>query len=447
MSWFPFFISLDGASGLLVGGGAVALRKAEKLLPYGPSLTVVAPRICPELEELAHASRLTLLCRPFADGDVRDDLAFVIAATGDRALNHHIAALCRRKRILVNVVDDLQACGFLFPALVRRGRLSVGISTGGASPSAAVWLKEQIERLLPPNFASVLDRLADRRAAMKGESRDESARAGRFRAAFEAELNREPEPACGQPGRVALVGAGCGKADLITLRGARLLGQCRAVVYDDLIDSALLDLVPGEAQRFYMGKRSGRPGASQEVINRLLVDLARRGGLVVRLKGGDPFVFGRGGEEALALRQAGIDFEVVPGISSAIAVPAEAGIPVTHRAMSRAVHIITAHTGPGEGPDFRRYGTLDGTLVFLMGLHRLSQIVRGLIQGGMSPETPAAVIRGGNAPHPAAVRAPLSELEEAVRQAGVEAPAVIVVGQTASLDLVSPPTGGKSAPL
>lgn len=431
MPWFPFFVNLEGEEGLVVGGGAVARRKVEKLLPYGPHLTVVAPEICPALVQ---TPGLTLCRRPFQDNDLHPDLRFVIAATGDPTLNHHIAELCRARRILVNVVDDPAACGFFFPALVRRGQLSVGISTGGASPTAAVWLKEKIEAILPPHFAAILDHLEGLRGAMKKEEPDERRRAARFREAFELEL-AVPENAESMPptGRVALVGAGCGSADLITVRGLRLLRQCRAVVYDDLIDDALLDQVPPEAERHYMGKRSGKHAAAQQEINQTLIDLARKGGLVVRLKGGDPYVFGRGGEEALALQAAGIDYEVVPGISSAIAIPAEAGIPVTHRATSRAVHIITAHTGADRQPDYRRYAGLDGTLVFLMGLHRLPQIAAGLMEGGMDPATPAAVISGGNAARPGCVRAPLREIAVAARQ--MEAPAVIVVGAVAGMDL------------
>ena len=382
MGWFPFFIQLEGARGLLVGGGRVALRKAEKLLPFGAQLTVVAPCICPPLAALPG---LTLCRRAFADSDLSPAPDFVIAATGDRALDRRIAALCRARRILVNVVDDPAACGFYFPALVQRGRLCIGISTGGASPTAAAWLRQKIEALLPPGFDGILDRLAARREAVKAEGGSEAKRAERLQQAFALELAAAEAPRApaaarenAGPGRVALVGAGCGRADLITVRGLRLLQQCRAVVYDDLIDSALLDTAPAGAERIYVGKRSGRHSAPQAEINAALIALAQRGGLTVRLKGGDPYVFGRGGEEALALQRAGIPFEVVPGITAAIAVPAEAGIPVTHRGVSRAVHIITAHT-QDETPDFSRWAALaaDGTLVFLMGLQRLPQIAAG----------------------------------------------------------------------
>ena len=402
MAWFPFFIQLEGARGLLVGGGRVACRKAEKLLPFGARLTVVAPEICAELAGMAG---LTLCRRPFADSDLDPAPDFVIAAAGDRALNRRIAALCKARRILVNVVDDPAGCGFYFPALVQRGRLTVGISTGGASPTAAAWLRRRLEAELPPGFARVLDRLAARRAA-RGEAAaalSEPERAEQARRDFAAEMAAAaPLPAPPAAGAVALVGAGCGTAEWITVRGLRLLQQCRAVVYDDLIDPALLDQVPADARRVYVGKRSGRQAMPQAEINDLLVRLGRRGGLVVRLKGGDPYLFGRGGEEALALQRAGLAYEVVPGVSSALD---------------------------------RRYAALEGTLVFLMGLQRLPRIAADLIAGGLPVSTPAAVVSGGNAPCPAAVRAPLADIAEAARNAGVQPPAVILVGEVAALDL------------
>lgn len=239
-------------------------------------------------------------------------------------------------------------------------------------------------------------------------------------------------------GTVYLVGAGCGQADLITVRGLKLLERCDAVVYDDLIDLELLDAVPANADRIYMGKREGRHSASQDAICAKLVELAREGRDVVRLKGGDPFVFGRGGEEALALQAAGVPFEVIPGVTSAVAIPALAGIPVTHRGLSRSVHVVTAHTAdtPDGLPEyFDDLARLPGTLVFLMGLSRLEQLARRLMAAGKAVETPAAVLSGGNAPHPAAVRGTLENIAIKARSAGVQAPAVIVVGDVAALDL------------
>ena len=239
-------------------------------------------------------------------------------------------------------------------------------------------------------------------------------------------------------GCVWLIGAGCGGADLLTVRGRELLGQCDVVVYDDLIGQDLLAQVPPGARRLYMGKRCGKHSAPQEEICRVLVEEARAGRRVARLKGGDPFVFGRGGEEAQALKAAGIPFQVVPGISSAIAIPAAAGIPVTHRGVSRSLHILTGHTaGDGLPENFAHLAALEGTLVFLMGLSRLEEIAAGLLAAGMAPGTPAAVLSGGNSPHPAAVRATLDTIAPRTREADVRPPAVIVVGGTAALDLRS----------
>ncbi len=236
---------------------------------------------------------------------------------------------------------------------------------------------------------------------------------------------------------VYLIGAGCGPAGLMTLRGLDRLRRCDAVVYDDLIDPALLDLAPAGAERYSVGKREGRPSPAQEEINDLLISLARAGKMVARLKGGDPFVFGRGGEEVLALRAAGVPFEVVPGVTSAVAIPELAGIPVTHRGLSRSFHVVAGRTTGGLPEDLDRLAGLEGTLVFLMGLRRLPELARRLLDAGRAPDTPAAVISGGNAPHPAAVRGSLSSIAELA--AGVRPPAVIVVGEAAGLDLLPPP--------
>lgn len=237
-------------------------------------------------------------------------------------------------------------------------------------------------------------------------------------------------------GRVYLVGAGCGSADLITLRGKRLLEQCDAVVYDDLIDPSLLDLAPIGAERRYLGKRCGKHSAPQGDISAALIALAQAGKTVVRLKGGDPFVFGRGGEELLALNRAGVPCEEVPGITSAVAIPAGAGIPVTHRGLSRSFHVITghtAHTPDGLPENFAALARCGGTLVFLMGLSHLEVIARRLVEEGRSPDTPVAVLSGGNSPRPADVRGTLGDI---ARRAGeVQPPAVIVVGEVAALHL------------
>lgn len=490
MPYFPIFIDLNSKPVLIVGGGAVALRKLQKLMPYGGRMTVVAPHILPEL---AAVPGVKLQKHCFSASDLRPRPALVIAATDDRETNRHISLLCQKRHIPVNVADDPALCSFLFPALVRQGDFSAGICTGGASPVAAAYFKERLRELLPEGLDRILDWLASLRPAMKNAIPGQHNRSEVFRRLFDASLAKgEPltqeeaercmgggagdgaplregpastgsaplregsvSPGCASlregfvsPGSVALVGAGCGTADLITLRGLRLLQQCQAVVYDDLIDPALLESAPESALRLYMGKRSGSHAASQEQIHQKLIELARSGLRVVRLKGGDPYLFGRGGEEMLALRAAGISCQEVPGIPSPMGIAAEAGIPLTYRGVSRGVHIVTAHTADtpdGLPEDFDALAGLSGTLVFLMGLERLPVIAARLAAAGKDKNTPGAVISGGNAPNPVRVRAPLFQLEQAARSAGASSPAIILVGDVAAMDLSAPagPLAGK----
>jgi len=406
---------------------------------------VAAPEILPELEALPG---VTLLREPFSPA-LLEGKFFAIAATNDSELNHTVAALCRERGILVNAVDDKDNCTFLFPALVKRGDLSAGVSTAGASPSAAAWVRERLDAWLPEDFGALLSYLGELRPVVRRRVPGEARRAAAFSRLFSVCLEKgfplEEETLSailkGVPGqgKVYLVGAGCGAADLITLRGLRLLERCDVVVYDDLLARELLDAAPERAERVYAGKRRGHHSMAQPELNALLIAKAREGKTVVRLKGGDPFVFGRGGEEALALQAAGIEWEYVPGVTSAVAVPGGAGIPVTHRGISRSFHVVTAHTADtpdGLPEDLEALACLpEGTLVFLMGLSRLEALARRLTEAGLSPGTPAAVISGENAPRPMAVRGTLEDIAGRVREAGLEPPAVIVVGGTAGMDL------------
>ena len=458
--YFPLFVPLEGRSVLIVGGGAVALRKAEKLTPYAPALRVLAPEILPALETLAACDR-----RAFRPADLEGDWALVIAATDDPACNREIAALCRARGVPVNAVDDPEGCTFFFPALAQRGSLSVGVCTAGQSPALAGWVRARVEDMLPARTEEILDFLGQERAALRSSEPDGALRAAKLNRLAADCLDRgappdvrvPPEgqaspdvrvPDSAQPspdappsgaqktGEVFLVGAGCGAADLITVRGLRLIQSCDALLYDDLIDGALLDEAPPHAERVYMGKRAGRHAAPQAAICAELIRQARLGRRVVRLKGGDPYLFGRGGEELLALRAAGIPCQEVPGIPSAIAIPAEVGIPVTHRGVSRSVHILTGHTaGTPDGlpAELDSLAHTQGTLVILMGLANLERIAERLLAAGMPADTPAAVLSGGSSPHPAQVRAPLAQIAGRTRAAGVQAPAVIVIGGVAAM--------------
>lgn len=447
MGYFPFFIDIQDREGLIVGGGRVALHKIEKLRPFGAKLTVIAPRIQEELQE---DKSLTCLKRQFEDSDIQGKV-FVIAATDDGRLNAHISHICRERGILVNVVDDKNNCGFLFPALVKAGKLTLGISTGGASPQAAASLRSRMEEELPSRMDAILDYLESIREPAKQHIKDGKSRAAFLKetAVFCMEQNRplSMEETMGRmrtytdcpqggAGMVTLVGAGCGSYDLITLRGLNAVRSAQVLVYDDLLDVRLLEHASESCEKIYVGKRSGRHSKSQEEINALFVEKARQGKRVVRLKGGDPFVFGRGWEEMQALRESGIEVCEVPGITSPIAVPAAAGIPVTCRGVSRSFHVMTGHAAEGgKEPDIELadIARLEGTYIFLMGFAHLKELAEKLILYGKPENTPAAVVHGDFDGTVQTVRGTLANIAQKVRQSDICMPAVIVVGDVADM--------------
>lgn len=448
MGYFPFFIDIAGKNGLIVGGGRIAHHKLQKLLPYGAKLTVVAPEVSEELDQTASKNDICVIRRGFVPSDLTDK-SFVIAASNDAGVNMEVGRLCRQSGILVNVVDDKDAGSFIFPSLVKTGKLSIGISTEGASPEAAASLRSQIASVIPAQMDEILDYLNRLRPLAKAYIDDNNRRAAFLKemartcmdqnAVFdEYETMRRLEACTGVndqnntdiSGGVLLVGAGCGCYDLITLKGLRVIRRANVLIYDDLIDPKLLEHASESCEQIYVGKRSGRHSMCQEQINALLVQKAKEGGLVVRLKGGDPFVFGRGMEEMTALLEEGIKVEYVPGITSCIAVPAFAGIPVTHREVSRSFHVITGHTAAGSQEiDFQSLVCLEGTLVFLMGLGQLPQIAEGLMQAGKDAATPAAVIQGRLDASVEIVRGTLSDIAARAEEARMQTPAVIVVGK------------------
>lgn len=435
MSAFPFFVELEGKRCLVVGGGKVARRKAEALLSFGAQVTLVAPEI---QEVLCRNPGFDLWQRPFREADL-EGFDFVIAASDDFTVNERVAMLCHARKIPVNRADEDGSQGFLFPALVKRGDLTIGISTSGASPTAAGVFRRWIEAGLPQRTEEILTYLRKARERVKAHLPQGEERTGLIRSIAAESLRKgtplipEEEAGLENPGRVYLVGAGCGSADLITVRGLRLIGVCDALVYDALIDKALLEAAPAQAEKIPMGKRAGEESARQEEIIEKMIALARTGKTVVRLKGGDPYLFGRGGEELLALKAAGIPCEEVPGIPSAIGIPAEFDIPVTHRKVSRSLHIITGHTADTQGlpPNMEEFARLEGTLVFLMGLSHLEDIASSLMQYGKSPDTPAAVLSGGNAPVRQCIRGTLETIPQLAKNA--QAPAIILVGDVADL--------------
>ncbi|HEX5416067.1 MAG TPA: siroheme synthase CysG [Chloroflexota bacterium] len=450
--YYPAFLDLRRKRVVVVGGGTIATGKVEGLLPCGPEpLVVVAPEVSEAIRVAAEAGQLAWIPRGYEAGDlVGADLAF--GATDDRALNARVAAEARRLGVPILAVDDIPNCDFIAPSLVKRGNLTIAMSTGGRSPAMARWLRERLDEAVPAHWATLLeiaaavrDQLGDTRRQIPPDRWQSALNAvlpfveRGDEATAKERLCREltGEGAKGRGGEavpVSLVGAGPGDPELLTLKAARRLAEAEVVVYDRLVSREILALCQG-AELIDVGKEPGKHDVPQEGINALLVQLAKSGKRVVRLKGGDPFVFGRGGEEAIALAAAGIPCEIVPGISSAIAVPAAAGIPVTHRAVAPSVTVLTGHGRAGDAPDhdWGAVARMRGTLVFLMAVENLSRIVGQLIAHGRAADEPAALVQSGTTPEQRVVSAPLGHIVPAAREAGITSPAVLVVGDTVRL--------------
>ncbi|MGP3936687.1 uroporphyrinogen-III C-methyltransferase [Nonomuraea sp. KM88] len=385
-------LRLSGRRVLVVGGGRVAQRRVPALLEAGAEVTVVSPGVTPALDDLIAAGRITWHARPYEVGDC-DGAWLVQACTDDRAVNTAVAAEAEAKRVWCVRADDKDASAAWTPATGRVDEISVAVTAGGD----------------PRRAAGIRD-------AVVGALRDGT---------VDARRNRT------KPVGVALVGGGPGDPGLITVRGRQLLAQADVVVADRLAPRALLDELAPDVELIDAAKVPYGRALSQETISELLVDRARQGKFVVRLKGGDPFVFGRGGEEMIACAHAGIPVLVVPGITSAVAVPAAAGVPVTHRGVSQEFHVISVHVAPDDPRstvDWPAMARSQGTLVLLMAVERLAKVAEALVRDGRAPETPAMVVQDGTLPTQRAVTASLSTVADRVSAAGIRPPAIVVVG-------------------
>jgi len=458
-------IDLSNRKCIVIGGGTVALRKVEGLLASGADVSVISPALVQGLAELHAAGKIASIAREYQEDDL-DAAWLVIAATDDPAVNHAVAAGAMRRGQLVNVVDDPEHSNFIVPAVVRRGELALAICTGGASPALSRRLRERLEELIGPEYGDLAALLAELRPQLlarfpAGQPRLDAAlqlvdsdllgvlRSQGMAAARAYAQNVIMSPSAGQsppeeparltPGTVYLVGAGPGDPGLITVRGLACLRGAGVVVYDRLIPRALLSEAP-HAQWIDVGKQPDRHPVPQEQINEILVAQARLGRTVVRLKGGDPFVFGRGGEEAEALARAGLPFEVVPGVTSAIAAAAYAGIPITHRDAASSFAVFTGHRrsdsaepaapGPAAG---QQPGASADTLVYLMGMGNLPTIVDDLLAAGRSVQTPVAVVSHGTWPQQRTVTGCLGDIVAKVAAANIGAPAAVIAGDVVRL--------------
>ena len=449
---YPLFADLTGLPVLVVGGGSVAQRKAAALLDAGARVRVGAPRLNPALAQWAAAGRIEHLEGEFQPAWL-DEVWLVIAATDDRAINAEVAARAGERRIFANVVDDPGLSRFQVPAVIDRAPLTIAISTAGAAPVLARRLREQLEAQLDhalgplvalaqrhrPAIARSLPDLATRRRfydwlhdgpvmALMRSAQPEQAEQALLQAL------RQPPPSRPPVGSVVLVGAGPGAPGMLTLQALRALNQADVILHDQLVSPEILALARRDAERVDVGKRGGGPHTPQDHVHQLLLQHAQAGRRVVRLKGGDPFVFGRGGEEMEFLRQHGIAYEVVPGITAAVACAAYAGIPLTHRDHAQSVRLLTAHCKESlDSMDWAALAQDRQTLAIYMSVTRLDTLSAGLLLHGLRPDTPFALIENGTRPQQRVLRGVLQQLPALARQHAISAPAMLVIGAVAAL--------------
>ncbi len=424
---FPAFLKLAGRKVLLVGAGPVGASKLQGLLDVGASVTVVAPEVHASVE----AAPVTIHRRPFVPADL-DDVWYVVAAAPPD-VNRAVSAAAAERRLFVNAVDDPPNASVYLGAVIRRDDVTLAISTSGRAPALAGLLREGLERLLPEDLSSWLEVADAERARWKAEGVPMEARRPQLLEALNAIYARRREPqGSGRPGFVTLVGGGPGDPGLLTQRGVERLRDADLVLYDALVSPEVLAIAE-HAQRVSVGKRHGRHSVSQDTINRLLVRGARRGRRVVRLKAGDPFVFGRGGEEALALAAAGIPFEIVPGVSSAVAAPALAGIPVTHRGLASSFVVLSGHADSAWAPVVDSLPPRSATLVVLMGVATRSQLAGRLIARGWAPDTPAALLFSASTPEAQSWMGTIARLADGSGADTPDGPGTLVIGDVVKL--------------
>ncbi len=453
MDQLPVFLDLRGRLVLLVGGGEVAARKAQLLTNAGARLRVVSPELCAGLRELCERNGAEVISARF-DPAHMDRVMLAIAATDDALVNQAVSAAGCAAHVWVNAVDDAVASSCYLPAIIDRSPVIVAVGTGGASPTLARRVRAQLESWLPQRLGQLALLAGRMRSPVRKVLADEHQRRQFWDRFFDSELATrilsgaiEQDAAdsafaaelAAAPGRagpaargvVWLIGAGPGDPDLLTLRAQQLLQQCDVVLYDRLVPQAVLERVRRDALRVFVGKQPGEHRATQARINALLLGYAARGLRVARLKGGDPLVFGRGGEEIAALASAGVPLIVVPGVTAAFGAAAATAIPLTHRGLAQSVCFVTAMGEAASALDWRALAAPLQTVVFYMGVAQLPRIVERLLEHGAPSSRPAAVIERATQPGQRLVAGELHDIAARVTAAGIAAPALLMVGDVA----------------
>lgn len=451
MDFLPVFLRLQGQRAAVIGGGQVALRKVQMLLRAQACIRLVATEVSPELRKLLQGDTHEIAIREFRTSDL-DDIKLVIAATDDPAVNRAVFDGASARNLPVNVVDQPELCSFIFPSIVDRSPLVVAVSSGGSSPVLARLLRARLETFIPSAYGSLAALLGRHRQQVKQKFGSLTQRmrfwenvlngpvaelmmSGQHERAevlLQQQLDQQPDIA--MRGEVYLVGAGPGDPDLLTFRALRLMQQADVVLYDRLVSPQILNMTRQDAEKIHVGKQRSDHTMPQEEISRLLVTLALQGKRVLRLKGGDPFIFGRGGEEIEELAAARIPFQIVPGITAASGCAAYAGIPLTHRDYAQSVRFVTGHLKDDSCDlDWDQLVQPAQTVVYYMGLVSLPLICAQLIAHGRDPNTPIALIQQGTTPEQKVYTGTLATMPALIAQSEVKAPTLIIVGEVVSL--------------
>jgi len=453
VDYLPIFVNIKNQHCLIVGGGAVAARKADLFIKSGAIVTVVSPELKTEMKHHLSHGKIVWQMDLFSEEVVKSlhKPKYIISATDDEQINQAVYHYCQVNNIPVNVADQTEYCDFILPAIVDREPMTIAISTGGRSPVLARVMKARLETLIPAGFGKLTNLVGLYRHKVKeainhldgrkvfwekllNSSFIDKAVQGRINEAekhIQTEIdsvakNGQEIPA----GEVYLIGAGPGDPDLMTFKGLRLLQQADVILYDRLVAPEIVEMARREAERIYVGKKDKWHKVEQLDISQMMVDLAKQGKRVARLKGGDPYIFGRGAEEAELLVKNGISFEVVPGITAAAGCSAYAGFPLTHREFSQSVSLITGHQQAGaEGIDYARLANSGDTIVFYMGIKNAAKIQAGLLEQGMNPQTPAAIIEKGTTADQKVTITQLDKLAQVIEQNQVKPPALLIVGE------------------
>ncbi|AGH42485.1 siroheme synthase CysG [Paraglaciecola psychrophila] len=451
MRYFPIFLDTIDLTCLVVGAGEVAARKVELLLKTSANITVVAPWACDTVQRFAREEKIKLIVRPYTESDL-SNRQMVFVATDNSELNAQIHDQARAQKILVNVVDNTPLCQFITPSIVDRSPIIIAMSSGGVAPVLLRYLRQKLESVIPQKvsllgqfsekfretvkkrFKSVTERRYFWEDVLDGDIA-ENILQGNEQVAEQKFLEKLNTPDASKTvGEVYLVGAGPGDPDLLTFRALRLMQKADVVVYDRLVSPEILELVRRDAEKIYVGKAKSKHTIPQDEINELLAKEALAGNRVVRLKGGDPFIFGRGGEELETLIKHGVSFQVVPGVTAASGAASYAGIPLTHRDHAKSVVFATGHLQDNSiNLNWQGLAQPDQTIVFYMGLTGLPIICEQLVKHGLAATTPVAMVQSATTPQQKVVTGTLENIQQKAQAAEIRPPALIIVGSVVSL--------------